>query len=94
MYNDNLYIYGGRSIIGALSDIWRFDGKTWLQQLASNPERLPAGRIGSANVVVTSNNNTKLYVFGGLTPSGATSRELNVYDLGIFDMIDTRAHRC
>ncbi|KAK5828568.1 hypothetical protein F5H01DRAFT_5596 [Linnemannia elongata] len=81
MYNDDLYIYGGRSIIGALADIWKFDGKTWMQQLASNPERLPAGRIGSANVVVTSNNNTKLYVFGGLTTSGATSRELNIYDL-------------
>lgn len=92
MYNDDLYIYGGRSIIGALADIWKFDGKTWMQQLASNPERLPAGRIGSANVVVTSNNNTKLYVFGGLTTSGATSRELNIYDLGTFGMIDTGAH--
>ena len=89
MYNDELYIYGGRSIIGALADIWRFDGKTWLPQPASNPERLPAGRIGSANVVVTSNNNTKLYVFGGLTSCGATSRELNVYDLGTFGIIDT-----
>ncbi|KAF9148467.1 Multiple epidermal growth factor-like domains protein 8 [Linnemannia schmuckeri] len=51
MHNDDLYIYGGHSIIGALADIWKFDGKTWL------------------------------YVFGGLTSSGTTSRELNIYDL-------------
>ncbi|KAG0282291.1 Multiple epidermal growth factor-like domains protein 8 [Linnemannia gamsii] len=82
IHNDDLYIYGGHSIIGALADIWRFDGKTWLQQLANNPERLPAGRLGSANVIVTSNNATKLYVFGGLTSSGTTSRELSIYDLG------------
>ncbi|KAF9131218.1 Multiple epidermal growth factor-like domains protein 8, partial [Mortierella sp. GBA39] len=81
MHDDNLYIYGGRSIIGGLADIWKFDGKAWQQQPVSNPERLPAGRIGSANVVVTSHNITKLYVFGGLTSSGATSRELSIYDL-------------
>ncbi|KAF9130358.1 hypothetical protein BGW39_003152 [Mortierella sp. 14UC] len=81
MYDNDLYIYGGVSVIGALSDIWKFDGKTWLPQLAINPEKLPAGRVGSACVVVTNNNATKLYVFGGLTANGTTTRELNVYDL-------------
>ncbi|KAF9910784.1 hypothetical protein EC991_005501 [Linnemannia zychae] len=81
MYDNDLYIYGGISFIGALSDIWKFDGKTWLAQLAINPEKLPTGRVGSACVVVNSNNATKLYVFGGLTANGTTTRELNVYDL-------------
>ncbi|KAG0218090.1 Multiple epidermal growth factor-like domains protein 8 [Mortierella sp. NVP41] len=81
MHNDDLYIYGGVSIIGALSDIWKFDGRSWILQQASNPEKLPAGRLGSACVVVTSNNTTKLYVFGGLTSSGTATRDLNVYDL-------------
>ncbi|KAG0380728.1 Multiple epidermal growth factor-like domains protein 8, partial [Mortierella sp. AD032] len=41
MHDDALYIYGGISIIGALSDMWKFDGKTWLPQVAINPEKLP-----------------------------------------------------
>ncbi|KAF9921676.1 Multiple epidermal growth factor-like domains protein 8 [Linnemannia zychae] len=81
MHDGNLYIYGGVTIIGALADLWKFDGKTWTRQQAINPEKLPAGRIGAACVVVTNNNSTLLYVFGGLTTSGVTTRELSVYDL-------------
>ncbi|KAF9112510.1 hypothetical protein BGX27_003267 [Mortierella sp. AM989] len=82
MYNNDLYIYGGKSGIGSLSDIWKFNGKTWMLQTPINPEKLPVGRIGSSCVTVTSNNSTKLYVFGGLSLSGMTIRELSIYDMG------------
>ncbi|KAF8930435.1 Multiple epidermal growth factor-like domains protein 8 [Dissophora ornata] len=83
MYNTNLYVYGGISVIGGLADLWKFDGKVWTQQQAINPEKLPAGRTGSACVVVTNSNSTKLYVFGGLDASGVTTRDLNVYDINL-----------
>ncbi|KAF9182765.1 Multiple epidermal growth factor-like domains protein 8 [Haplosporangium sp. Z 11] len=83
MYNNDLYVYGGVSVIGGLADIWKFNGKTWTQQQPINPEKLPSGRIGSACVLVSNNNSTRLYVFGGLDSAGRTTRELNVYDINL-----------
>ncbi|KAG0317826.1 Multiple epidermal growth factor-like domains protein 8 [Dissophora globulifera] len=83
MYNTDLYVYGGVTAYGALADIWKYNGKVWTQQQPINPEKLPAGRIGSACVVVTNNNSTKLYVFGGLNAAGTTTRDLNVYDINL-----------
>lgn len=78
MYKDDLYIYGGITVIGAGADIWKYNARNWTQIYANNPEKLPSGLSGSACVVVTN----KLYVFGGRNTAGQTVRELNVYDLG------------
>ncbi|KAF9916798.1 hypothetical protein BX616_002794 [Lobosporangium transversale] len=83
MYNGDLYIYGGVTNAGSLADIWKFNGKIWTKQEPINPDKLPTGRAGSACVVVANNNSTKLYVFGGLDFAGATTRELNVYDIDL-----------
>ncbi|KAF9205287.1 Multiple epidermal growth factor-like domains protein 8 [Haplosporangium sp. Z 27] len=80
VYRSNLYIYGGVSIIGGVADIWMFNGKNWTRQPMSS-DNVPVGLVGSASVVVSSNNSTRLYVFGGLTSAGVTSRDLNYYDL-------------
>ncbi|KAF9304137.1 Multiple epidermal growth factor-like domains protein 8 [Mortierella antarctica] len=77
MYKDDLYIYGGITVIGAGADIWKYNARNWTQIYANNPEKLPSGLSGSACVVVTN----KLYVFGGRNTAGQTVRELNVYDL-------------
>ncbi|KAI7820393.1 hypothetical protein BC939DRAFT_233276 [Gamsiella multidivaricata] len=83
MHNSDLYVYGGVSNIGGLADVWKYNGTVWTQRQPTNPEKLPAGRIGSACVVVTKNNSTKLYVFGGLNSAGVTTRDLNVYDINL-----------
>ncbi|KAG0094921.1 Multiple epidermal growth factor-like domains protein 8 [Podila epicladia] len=77
MYKDDLYIYGGITVIGAGADIWKYNERNWTQIYANNPEKLPSGLSGSACVVVAN----KLYVFGGRNNAGQTVRELNVYDL-------------
>lgn len=61
--------------------MWRFNGKTWSKLQANNPEQRPTGRTGSACVVVTRRNSTKLYIFGGMVPGGASTRDLYTYDL-------------
>ncbi|KAI1317966.1 hypothetical protein EDD11_007488 [Mortierella claussenii] len=83
MYNGDLYVYGGVSVIGGLADVWKFNGKVWMQQHPINPEKPPVGRAGSACVVVSDNNSTKLYVFGGLDVAGVATRDLNVYDINL-----------
>ncbi|KAI8356970.1 hypothetical protein B0O80DRAFT_303331 [Mortierella sp. GBAus27b] len=81
MYNKDLYIYGGISYRGGIVDLWKYNGTGWTMQQPSNPEKLPSGSAGPACVVVTNSNSTKLYVFGGLTLQGETTRDLNVYDM-------------
>jgi hypothetical protein len=81
MYGKDLYIYGGISYRGGIVDLWKYNGTGWTQLQPSNPEKLPSGSAGPACVVVTNSNSTKLYVFGGLTPQGETTRDLNVYDM-------------
>ncbi|KAG0095423.1 Multiple epidermal growth factor-like domains protein 8 [Podila epicladia] len=82
VYDSDLYIYGGVTTIGGTAEVWRLNGKTWSQPPPNNLEKRPAGRTGSACVVVTRNNSTKLYVFGGMVPGGASTRDLFTYDLG------------
>ncbi|KAG0027924.1 hypothetical protein BGZ81_005167 [Podila clonocystis] len=77
MYKDDLYIYGGITVIGAGADIWKYNERNWTHIYANNPEKLPSGLSGSACVVVANS----LYVFGGRNTAGQTVRELNVYDL-------------
>ncbi|KAG0266584.1 Multiple epidermal growth factor-like domains protein 8 [Mortierella polycephala] len=92
MYNNDLYVYGGVSVVGGLADVWKFNGKAWTHQQPINPEKLPSGRIGSACVLVSNNNSTRLYVFGGLDSAGRTTRELNVYDINL-DMWKASDHK-
>ncbi|KAG0026940.1 Multiple epidermal growth factor-like domains protein 8 [Podila clonocystis] len=82
VYDSNLYVYGGVTTIGGTDEVWRFNGKIWSKLQPNNPEQRPAGKIGSACVVVTRNNSTALYVFGGMVPGGASTRDLYTYDLG------------
>lgn len=81
VHDSNLYIYGGVTTIGGTDEVWRFNGKAWSKLQANNPEQRPTAKIGSACVVVTRNNSTKLYIFGGMVPGGASTRELYTYDL-------------
>ncbi|KAG0206830.1 Multiple epidermal growth factor-like domains protein 8 [Mortierella sp. GBA30] len=85
MYNSDIYIYGGVTAIGGLADLWKLSvsSKAWTQLQPINPEKLPAGRAGAACVVVTTNNSTRLYVFGGLNSAGEVTRDMNVYDIGL-----------
>ncbi|KAF9346840.1 Multiple epidermal growth factor-like domains protein 8 [Mortierella sp. AD094] len=80
VYKSDLYIYGGVAGIGGNTEVWKFNGKIWTL-LPANLDKIPAGRTGSACVVVTNNDSTKLYVFGGLNSGGVASRDLNAYDL-------------
>ncbi|KAI1316723.1 Multiple epidermal growth factor-like domains protein 8 [Mortierella claussenii] len=80
IYNNELYIYGGMTVIGGMADVWKFNGKQWAQQPA-NSDHLPAGRIGAACVVITFNNVTQLVVFGGMNVAGETMRDLNIYNV-------------
>ncbi|KAF9575383.1 Multiple epidermal growth factor-like domains protein 8 [Mortierella alpina] len=84
VHNSDVYVYGGITSIGGVADLWRFNvtGGIWDPLQAINQEKLPVGRAGSACVVVTNNNSTKLYVFGGLDSKGVMSRDLNYYDIG------------
>ncbi|KAG0037653.1 Multiple epidermal growth factor-like domains protein 8 [Podila clonocystis] len=88
VYDSNLYVYGGVTTIGGTDEVWRFNGKIWSKLQPNNPEgaRRPAGKIGSACVVVTRNNSTKLYIFGGMVPGGASTRDMYTYDLGMEPM--------
>lgn len=91
VYDSDLYIYGGVTTIGGTDEVWRFNGKTWSRLQANNPEQRPTSKIGSeqrptsktgsACVVVTRNNSTKLYIFGGMVPGGATTRDLYTFEL-------------
>ncbi|KAG0326619.1 Multiple epidermal growth factor-like domains protein 8 [Dissophora globulifera] len=81
VYNSDLYIYGGISSYGGLADVWKYNGKQWTQQQPINPEQLPEGRNGPACVIITYNNVTQLVVFGGMTASGETTRDLNFYSI-------------
>ncbi|KAG0367832.1 Multiple epidermal growth factor-like domains protein 8 [Gamsiella multidivaricata] len=82
VYDSDLYIYGGVSIIGGMGDIWKFNGKQWAQLQLTYSDQLPAARIGAACVVVTTNNSTQLAVFGGMNAAGETMRDINMYDVG------------
>ncbi|KAF9276394.1 Multiple epidermal growth factor-like domains protein 8 [Mortierella alpina] len=84
VHNSDVYVYGGVSSTGGANDLWRFNvtSRIWDSLQAINQEKLPEGRAGSACVVVTNNNSTKLYVFGGLNSKGQISRDLNYYDIG------------
>ncbi|KAF8938306.1 hypothetical protein BGZ58_001168 [Dissophora ornata] len=81
VYNSDLYIYGGVSVVGGMVDIWKYNGKQWTLQQPINPDQLPNGRIGPACVLVTSNNSTQLVSFGGMNAAGETMRDLNFYDI-------------
>ncbi|KAF9300490.1 Multiple epidermal growth factor-like domains protein 8 [Mortierella antarctica] len=78
----DLYVYGGVTTFGGTDEVWRFNGTAWSMSQPNNPEQRPAGRVGSACVVITRNNSTKLYIFGGMVPGGASTRDLYTYDLG------------
>ncbi|KAF9962336.1 Multiple epidermal growth factor-like domains protein 8 [Mortierella alpina] len=84
VHNSDVYVYGGISSIGGAADLWRFNvtGRVWDPLQAINQEKRPVGRAGSSCVVVTTNNSTKLYVFGGLDSKGVMYRDLNYYDIG------------
>lgn len=82
VYDSDLYVYGGVTTIGGTDEVWRFNGTAWSMSQPNNPEQRPAGRVGSACVVITRNNSTKLYIFGGMVPGGASTRDLYTYDLG------------
>ncbi|KAF9352324.1 hypothetical protein BGX26_009843 [Mortierella sp. AD094] len=81
MYNNELYIFGGITTIGGVSEVWKYNGKQWLQQAPSNTAQLPVGRVGPACAVATVDNATRLYVFGGMDGSGGTLRDINVYNM-------------
>ncbi|KAF9184773.1 Multiple epidermal growth factor-like domains protein 8 [Haplosporangium sp. Z 767] len=81
MYNDDLYIYGGVSVIGGMADVWKFNGKHWTQQQPINVEKMPTGRIGPACIFIQNNNTAMLVVFGGLNAAGETMRDLHIYDI-------------
>lgn len=82
MYSGDLYVYGGISFGRGLVELWRFNGTVWTLQQPNNPDKPPpTGTRGPACVVVTNNNSTKLYVFGGLDAAGVAARDLNVYDI-------------
>ncbi|KAF9432786.1 Multiple epidermal growth factor-like domains protein 8 [Entomortierella beljakovae] len=83
MYNSDLYIFGGVSDIGSTAEMWKFNGTQWSRINSFNPEKPPVGRTGYSCTLVSSNNSTKLYVFGGLGPGGVISRDLNIYDLNL-----------
>ncbi|KAG0348932.1 hypothetical protein BG004_003649 [Podila humilis] len=82
VYDGDLYSYGGVDTTGGTDQVWRYNGDAWSRQQANNQEQGPQRRVGSACVVVTRNNSTKLYVFGGMLPGGFVTRELFTYDLG------------
>ena len=81
VYNSELYIYGGVSVIGGMADIWKFNGKQWLPQTPYNQELLPVGRAGAACVLITINNSTQLVSFGGIDANNNTARDLFMYDI-------------
>ncbi|KAF9402606.1 Multiple epidermal growth factor-like domains protein 8 [Mortierella sp. AD011] len=81
VYKSELYIYGGVTVIGSVSDVWKYNEKQWLQQSASNPDQIPIGRVGPACTVGTVNNETRLYVFGGIDSLGSTLRDINAYNM-------------
>ncbi|KAG0260167.1 Multiple epidermal growth factor-like domains protein 8 [Mortierella polycephala] len=81
MYNNDLYIYGGISVIGGMADVWKFNGKYWTQQQPINLEKMPTGRVGPACVFVQGNTTAMLVVFGGLNAAGETMRDLHIYDI-------------
>ncbi|KAF9205078.1 hypothetical protein BGZ49_004473 [Haplosporangium sp. Z 27] len=81
MYNSYLYVYGGVTGIGAMADVWRYNGKIWEKQLVSNSGSPPADRTGTANVLATIGNATRLVVFGGINSAGETLRDINIYNM-------------
>ncbi|KAG0231460.1 hypothetical protein BGX31_005518 [Mortierella sp. GBA43] len=81
VYNDDLHIYGGVTGSGGRADIWRLSGRQWSQRPLPNPDQLPVGRLGAACTLITTNNQTRLVVFGGLSDSGKTVRDLYMYSL-------------
>ncbi|KAG0201648.1 Multiple epidermal growth factor-like domains protein 8 [Mortierella sp. NVP41] len=81
VHKSNLYIYGGVASYDAVADVWMYDGKVWSKQQPTNLEKMPTGTIGAACVFFTSDNQTRLAVFGGMTTAGVTVRELHFYDI-------------
>lgn len=78
--------YGTSSTLGALNDLWRFDGTNWAWISGSNsvnrigiygtrgygaPANMPGGRWGSASRIDPSG---RFWLFGGITNSASTPR--------------------
>ncbi|KAF9426322.1 hypothetical protein BGZ94_006674 [Podila epigama] len=85
VHEGELYFFGGVSSIGGRDEIWRLSGKKWVRPPVNNAEQRPVSRVAPACVVVTRNNSTKLYIFGGMVPGGTTMNDLHTYDLGKVD---------
>ncbi|KAF9584381.1 hypothetical protein BGW38_006670 [Lunasporangiospora selenospora] len=83
VYKGELYIFGGVTLIGALADLWKFDGKRWTQLQPTNSDRVPSSRTGASCALITINNSTRLAVFGGYNAAGEATRELHFYDLAL-----------
>ncbi|KAF8943774.1 hypothetical protein BGZ47_005070 [Haplosporangium gracile] len=81
VYKGNLYIYGGMTSWGPVTEVWMYDTKKWTQPTPINMEKIPTGTVGPACVFFTNNNQPRLAVFGGMTNKGVTMRELHYYDI-------------
>ncbi|KAF9104595.1 hypothetical protein BGX27_010036 [Mortierella sp. AM989] len=81
MYNNDLFIYGGITVVGGTAEVWKFNGKQWSLQPSTSLDQLPFGRIGSACVLATVNNATRLVVFGGMNAAGETMRDISIYNM-------------
>ncbi|KAF9153029.1 hypothetical protein BG015_004244 [Linnemannia schmuckeri] len=81
VHKGNLYIYGGMTSWGPVTEVWMYDTKIWTPQSPINTEKAPRGTVGPACVFLTNNNQPRLAVFGGMTSKGVTMRELHYYDI-------------
>jgi hypothetical protein len=90
-----LYMFGGRSLVGLMSDLWYFDldAKLWtaVGSGASNAGSVswPGARVGACSWIVTDSSGTVLMLFGGEGFSGS-AQQGKLADTWFFSLVTNK----